>query len=159
MTGSSSRREQTTPYRGGHDVTAAKARAEHPQSKACMKRMEQLSDLPSRILIESLKQPAKELDKGCMPDALPMPSRARHHSKPRARRGCLVAYRSYFHRPPDHSPHHLPSSRASCTRHDTPGTDDVVRVSSEQGLAIGAPCQRHALGLTALLAHSLEIGL
>lgn len=46
-----------------------------------------------------------------------------------------------------------------CSRHDTPGTDDVVGVTGEQGLAVGAPGQAHALRLTALLADSGELGL
>lgn len=46
-----------------------------------------------------------------------------------------------------------------CPGHDTPSTDDVVRVASEQGLAIGRPGQRDALRLPALLADGRELGL
>lgn len=46
-----------------------------------------------------------------------------------------------------------------CARHDTPGTDDVVGVTSEQGLAIGAPGERDTLGVAALGASGGELGL
>lgn len=38
-----------------------------------------------------------------------------------------------------------------CARHNAPGTDDVVGVASEQGLAVGAPGKRHTLGVTGVL--------
>lgn len=44
-------------------------------------------------------------------------------------------------------------------RHDTPSTDDVVGVAGEEGLAVGAPREGDALGLAALLADVLELGL
>lgn len=47
-----------------------------------------------------------------------------------------------------------------CARHNAPGTDDVVGVASEQGLAIGAPGEGHALGVTGVLgAGGLELRL
>lgn len=48
-----------------------------------------------------------------------------------------------------------------CPRHDTPAADLVVGVTSEQGLAVGAPGQGHALRLPALLAdlHVLRLQL
>lgn len=45
------------------------------------------------------------------------------------------------------------------SRHHAPGPDLVVCVASEQGLAVGAPRQRHALGLAALLALLNELRL
>jgi len=45
------------------------------------------------------------------------------------------------------------------SRHNTPGPNDVIRVSSEQGLTICTPCQADTLWLSALLANSLELGL
>ena len=50
-------------------------------------------------------------------------------------------------------------SRPLRTGHDTPGADDVVGVTSEQGLAIGGPGEGHTLGLAALLADGGELGL
>jgi hypothetical protein len=44
-------------------------------------------------------------------------------------------------------------------RHDAPCADDVVRVARKQSLAVGAPCQADALGLSALLANSRELRL
>jgi hypothetical protein len=49
--------------------------------------------------------------------------------------------------------------RHLCPGHDTPSTDDVVRVASEQGLAVGRPGERDALRLPALLADGRELGL
>lgn len=46
-----------------------------------------------------------------------------------------------------------------CPRHNTPSTDLVVRVTSEQSLAVSAPGQRDTLGLTALLALLDVLGL
>jgi hypothetical protein len=46
-----------------------------------------------------------------------------------------------------------------CPRHDTPSTDLVVSVTSEQSLAVSGPGQADALGLTALLALLDELGL
>ena len=46
-----------------------------------------------------------------------------------------------------------------CPRHDTPGTDDVVSVTSEQSLAISRPSQADTLRLSALLADSGELRL
>ena len=50
-----------------------------------------------------------------------------------------------------------------CTRlsaaHDTPGTDLVVGVTGEQGLAIGGPGEGDALGLAGLLADLDVLGL
>ena len=43
--------------------------------------------------------------------------------------------------------------------HDTPAADLVVSVSSEQGLAVGAPGQGDTLGLPALLANLQVLGL
>ena len=43
--------------------------------------------------------------------------------------------------------------------HDTPSADDVVGVTGEEGLAIGGPGQADALGVTALLSGSGELGL
>lgn len=43
--------------------------------------------------------------------------------------------------------------------HDAPAADAVIGVSSKQGLAIGAPGQRDALGLAALLANLHVLGL
>lgn len=52
-------------------------------------------------------------------------------------------------------PHNFPFTKAAlpalCPRHDTPGTDDVVGVASEQGLAVGAPGEGHALGVAGVL--------
>jgi hypothetical protein len=45
------------------------------------------------------------------------------------------------------------------SRHDTPGADLVVSVTSEQSLAIGAPGEGDTLGLTALLALLDVLGL
>lgn len=44
-------------------------------------------------------------------------------------------------------------------RHNTPGTDLVVGVTGEQGLAIGGPGQGDTLGVTALLALLNVLGL
>lgn len=44
-------------------------------------------------------------------------------------------------------------------RHDTPSADDVVGVAGEEGLAVGAPRKGDTLGLAALLADVLELGL
>ena len=46
-----------------------------------------------------------------------------------------------------------------CPRHDTPGADDVVGVTGEQGLAVRGPGEGDTLGLPALLADSGELGL
>lgn len=46
-----------------------------------------------------------------------------------------------------------------CPRHDTPGTDLVVGVTGEEGLAIGGPGERDTLGLAALLADLHVLGL
>ena len=46
-----------------------------------------------------------------------------------------------------------------CPRHNTPSTDLVVGVTSEESLAISAPGQGDALGLPALLANLHELGL
>ena len=43
--------------------------------------------------------------------------------------------------------------------HHTPRPNHVVRVAREQGLAVGAPGQAHALGLSALLADLRVLGL
>ncbi|QBZ63672.1 hypothetical protein PoMZ_05358 [Pyricularia oryzae] len=43
--------------------------------------------------------------------------------------------------------------------HDAPGADDVVGVTGEQGLTVGAPGERDTLGLPALLANGGELGL
>lgn len=55
----------------------------------------------------------------------------------------------------------LPTYRQKhlCPRHDTPGTNDVVSVTSEQSLAISRPGQADTLGLPALLANGGELGL
>lgn len=55
-------------------------------------------------------------------------------------------------------PYAPPSSQLG-SRHNTPGTDLVVGVTSEQGLAVSAPGQADALGLTALLALLNVLGL
>jgi hypothetical protein len=44
-------------------------------------------------------------------------------------------------------------------RHNTPGADDVVGVTGEEGLAIGRPGQADTLGITALLSSVGELGL
>lgn len=54
---------------------------------------------------------------------------------------------------PRHTSTHL------CPRHDTPGTDLVVGVTGEQGLAVGGPGQGDTLGVTALLALLDVLGL
>ena len=46
-----------------------------------------------------------------------------------------------------------------CPRHDTPAADLVVGVTSEEGLAVGAPGQRDTLGLPGLLANLQVLGL
>ena len=46
-----------------------------------------------------------------------------------------------------------------CPRHNTPGTDLVVSVTSEESLAVSAPGQADALGLTALAALLDVLGL
>jgi len=46
-----------------------------------------------------------------------------------------------------------PRHQNLCPRHDTPGTDLVVGVTSEQSLAISGPGERNALWLPALLAN------
>jgi hypothetical protein len=51
----------------------------------------------------------------------------------------------------------FPPKRLLCPRHDTPSTDDVVSVTSEQSLAISGPGQRDRLGLAALLADGGEL--
>lgn len=54
----------------------------------------------------------------------------------------------------------MSSVRRLCPRHDAPGTDDVVGVASEEGLAVGAPGEGHALGVAGVLgAGGLELGL
>lgn len=45
-----------------------------------------------------------------------------------------------------------------CSRHNTPSPNDVICVSSEQGLSIRTPCQADTLWLSALLANGLELG-
>lgn len=45
------------------------------------------------------------------------------------------------------------------SRHNSPCADDVVGVSGEEGLAVGAPSETDALGFPALLALALELGL
>lgn len=50
-------------------------------------------------------------------------------------------------------------TRRLCPRHDTPGADDVVGVTGEEGLAVGGPGEGNALGLPALLADRGELGL
>lgn len=62
------------------------------------------------------------------------------------------------------APHYILNLREKgtpnlCPRHDTPSTDDVVSVTSEQSLAISRPGQGNTLGLSALLANSGELGL
>lgn len=70
--------------------------------------------------------------------------------------------------PPRHKPCSTPLSLCLptyhdkthlCPRHDTPGTNDVVSVTSEQSLAISRPGQADTLGLPALLANRGELGL
>ena len=56
-------------------------------------------------------------------------------------------------------PTNYPRHIALCPGHDAPRTDDVVGVAGEQRLAVGAPRQADALGLAALLADALELGL
>lgn len=51
----------------------------------------------------------------------------------------------------------FPPESLLCPRHDTPSTDDVVGVTSEQSLAISGPSQGDGLGLAALLADSGEL--
>jgi hypothetical protein len=51
----------------------------------------------------------------------------------------------------------FPPKRLLCSRHDTPSTDDVVGVTSEQSLTISGPSQRDRLGLAALLANGSEL--
>lgn len=51
----------------------------------------------------------------------------------------------------------FPPKRLLCSRHDTPSTDDVVGVTSEQSLTISGPGQGDGLGLAALLADSSEL--
>ena len=46
-----------------------------------------------------------------------------------------------------------------CSRHNTPSPNDVVSITSEQGLTIRAPCQANTFWLSALLANRLELGL
>ena len=53
----------------------------------------------------------------------------------------------------------LKRSKRLSAGHDTPGTDDVVGVTGEEGLAIGGPGEGDALGLAGLLADVLELGL
>ena len=53
--------------------------------------------------------------------------------------------------------HH--SSTHLCPRHNTPGTDLVVGVTGEQGLAVGGPGEGDTLGVTALLALLDVLGL
>ena len=48
---------------------------------------------------------------------------------------------------------HRLNAESLCPRHDTPAADLVVGVTSEEGLAVGAPGQGDALGLPALLAN------
>lgn len=50
-------------------------------------------------------------------------------------------------------------SNSLCSRHNTPGPNDVVGVTSEQSLTIRAPCQANTLWLSTLLANGLELGL
>ena len=54
---------------------------------------------------------------------------------------------------PPTQPDYIPRPFSLTPRHDPPRPDEVVRISSEQGLAVGAPRQTNALGLAALLAH------
>lgn len=55
----------------------------------------------------------------------------------------------------------LPTYRRKhlCSRHNTPGTNDVVSVTSEQSLTISRPGQADTLGLPALLANGGELRL
>jgi len=50
-------------------------------------------------------------------------------------------------------------SKTLCSRHNTPSTDDIIGVTSKQGLSITAPCQADTLWLSALLANGLELWL
>lgn len=56
-------------------------------------------------------------------------------------------------------PSSLLDGKALCPGHDTPGADDVVGVTGEEGLAVSGPSQGNALGLAALLADGGELGL
>ena len=57
------------------------------------------------------------------------------------------------------SSHHRGGGYNLCPRHNTPGTDLVVSVTSEESLAVSAPGQADALGLAALLALLDVLGL
>ena len=57
------------------------------------------------------------------------------------------------------TPRHTTSCTTLSPRHDAPAADTVIRVSSEQGLAVGAPGQGDTLGLPALLANLHVLGL
>lgn len=48
---------------------------------------------------------------------------------------------------------HQSAVKVLTPRHDTPGTNLVVSVSSEQSLSIRAPCQAHTFWVSALLAN------
>ena len=50
-------------------------------------------------------------------------------------------------------PSHLPSPVHLSTRHDTPRTDHIIRVTRKQRLAVRAPRQTHTFRLAALLAY------
>ena len=73
------------------------------------------------------------------------------------RKSSSTALRGFVYRCPSfQSSKHHPTLRP---RHDTPGTDLVVSVTSEQSLAISRPSQRDTLWLTALLANLNVLGL
>lgn len=54
---------------------------------------------------------------------------------------------------------HYPICTTLSPSHDTPAADEVVSVTGEQGLAVGAPGQGDTLRLTALLANLQVLGL
>lgn len=58
-----------------------------------------------------------------------------------------------------HSLHRKLIKQDLSPRHNTPGTDLVVGVTGEQGLAVGGPGQGDTLGVTALLALLNVLGL
>lgn len=60
---------------------------------------------------------------------------------------------------PTRAPNPCNQSDSLSSRHNTPSTNDVVGVTSEQSLSISAPRQADTLWLSALLANGLELWL
>lgn len=95
------------------------------------------------------------------------PSVASTNSSCREQCSCKIATMEWFAKqqhnfsvnpvsPPDST---VETSKHLSSRHDAPGADLVVGVTSEEGLAIGGPGEGNTLGLSALLANLDVLGL